>query len=95
MLLIKILQKFVYWKLEKKTNEIDTKLNLLSRQFLNSEKYSFVIIPGDGLSILNLELEVVLPITYKTKKILEIDNQEEFDKFFLENKCANKAGYKN
>lgn len=75
-------------KLEKKTNEIDTKLNLLSRQFLNSEKYSFVIIPGDGLSILNLELEVVLPITYKTKKILEIDNQEEFDKFFLENKCC-------
>lgn len=74
-------------KLEKKNNEINTKLDLLSRQFLDSEKYCFVLLPGDGLSILKIEDDSIMPINYKTKKILEVEDSKEFDKFFFENRC--------
>ncbi len=75
-------------KIDSKMDELNEKLNLLSRRNLDTEKYCFVIFPGDGLAILDLETDTAMPINYKTKKILEIENQEEFDKFFLENKCC-------
>lgn len=75
-------------KIESKMDALNKKLDLLGRTNLDTEKYCFVIYPGDGLSILSLNDEVAMPINYKTKKILEIENQEEFDRFFSENKCC-------
>lgn len=75
-------------KIEFKINQLNEKLNLLSRKNLDTEKYCFEMLSGDGLVILDVENGVAMPINYKTKKILEIEDQEEFDRFFLENKCC-------
>lgn len=75
-------------KVESKINELNEKLNILSRTNLNIEKYCFVMLPGDGISILELQTNDAMPITYKTKQILKIEDDNEFDKFFSENKCC-------